>query len=158
MNYYDTITYDKQTGYFTWSKSRPGCTQGARAGSVSRYGYLVIKVSRKQVRAHRLAWFLSFGVWPDGEVDHINGDRIDNRLCNLRVVDRSTNSQNQRNAQRDNLSSGLLGVTWNKQHKRWQSKIMVNRVFHHVGLFATPEEAHTAYLVKKRQLHAGCTI
>lgn len=41
---------------------------------------------------------------------------------------------------------------------RWQSKIMVNKVFHHVGLFTTPEEAHAAYLVKKRQLHAGCTI
>lgn len=158
MNYFERLNYDPATGVFTWNVSAPGIKAGKKAGCISVHGYKIVKVGRVAFRANRLAWFMANGHWPDGEVDHINGDRLDNRLENLRVVGRAENSQNKRSAQANNKSSGFLGVTWNKQHMRWQSKIMANKKMHHVGYFDTPEVAHAAYLDKKRQLHAGCTI
>jgi hypothetical protein len=158
MNYSSFINYDPLTGVFVWAASRPGCSAGKVAGSINREGYRVIKVQRKPLLAHRLAWLMVTGEWPASALDHKNGCRDDNRIDNLREADHSVNMQNKRRAMKNNKSSGLLGVTWNKQHKRWQSKLMVNKKSHHVGLFDCPEKAHAAYLEKKRQLHAGCTI
>lgn len=158
MNYYDQnqrISYNSASGLFMWVVSEPGITLGKLAGSVSRHGYLIIRLDRKPHRAHRLAWFLVHGEWPQGEIDHIDGDRLNNRLHNLRVVDRAGNSQNRRSAQSNNQSCGLLGVTWNKQHKKWQAKLMANKVRHHVGYFSDPNEAHEAYMEAKARLHIG---
>lgn len=152
MNYYEHINYDPLSGQFVWSASRRGVASGRTAGCLSTYGYVVIKIGGKQVRAHRLAWFLTYAEWPVGEVDHINGNRSDNRLCNLRVVSRAGNSQNRRAAHRDS-SHGLLGAAWNKQHRRWQSKIVANGVRHHLGYFDSAAQAHTAYLAAKDRLH-----
>lgn len=157
MNYYERISYEPSTGIFRWNVSAPGITKGAIAGTMTSSGYRQIKLGHVPYRAHRLAWFLTHGQWPDGEVDHINGDKVDNRLDNLRVVDRAGNSQNQRAAHRDN-SSGFLGVTWNKQHCRWQAKLQVNKKMHHVGYFDAPEVAHEAYIQLKRELSATCSI
>lgn len=152
MNYYDTISYDQATGLFRWIVGRPGCAAGSVAGSLARTGYVVIKIGRKHVRAHRLAWFKAHGCWPEGEIDHINGNRSDNRFSNLRVVDRAGNSQNRRSAHRDS-SHGFMGATWNKQHKRWQAKIVARKVRHHLGYFDTAEAAHAAYMLAKQRLH-----
>ena len=152
------IDYNRETGIFTWAESGRGIRMSATAGCADVHGYWKIKLGRKAYRAHRLAWLIVYGEWPSSDLDHINGDRLDNRLENLREATHSLNMQNKRSAMKNNKSSGLLGVTWNKQHKKWQSKIMVNKVFHHVGYFNCPDEAHAAYLQKKRALHAGCTI
>lgn len=149
------ISYDPETGIFRWTVSEPGVSAGKVAGSLTKYGYWVVKLERKQYRAHRLAWFIAHGVWPIGEVDHINGDRLDNRLANLRIVDRAGNSQNQLRAHRDNRSCGLLGVTWNKQHGKWQAKLQARKKRHHVGYFSDPEAAHAAYLEAKAVMHIG---
>jgi hypothetical protein len=152
LNYYETINYDAVTGEFTWAVARKGVRAGAKAGTVRGDGYLQIKVGKRAIRAHRLAWFLGHGVWPDGEIDHINGDRLDNRLCNLRVVDRAGNSQNRMSAHKDS-SHGFLGATWNRQHRKWQAKLMARGVRHHLGYFSTPEAAHAAYMEAKRLHH-----
>ena len=157
-SYFRRIQYDQILGVFRWGVSGRGITKGAIAGSKTKDGYCQIKLGFKCYRAHRLAWLYVYGDWPEDEIDHINGDPMDNRIDNLRLVDRSGNAQNQHHAQRDNKSCGLLGVTWNKQHNKWQSKIQANKVLYHVGLFNSAEEAHTAYIEKKRKLHSTCGI
>jgi hypothetical protein len=152
VNYYERIAYDPSTGDLRWTVAGRGINKGAIAGSVTRAGYRQVRVGFKVYRAHRLAWFLVHGKWPDGEIDHINGDRADNRLANLRVVDRAGNSQNRRKAHRDS-SHGLLGAAWNRQHKRWQAKIMANGKRHHLGYFDTAEAAHAAHMAAKQRLH-----
>lgn len=152
MNF-DRINYNPETGVFRWAVSGRGISRGAIAGSKTQHGYWQIKLCFKAYRAHRLAWFLHYGVWPIGEIDHINGDPLDNRIANLRVVDRAGNSQNRWRAHRDHASCGLLGVTWNRQHQRWQAKLQANKKRHHVGYFDNPDAAHRAYLEAKSRLH-----
>lgn len=146
------ISYDPISGEFRWACAGRGVAAGKAAGSLSRFGYHIIKLGRQQYRAHRLAWLIVHGEWPQGEIDHINGDRTDNRIANLRVVDRAANSQNRWTAHHDN-SCGLLGATWNKQHKRWQAKLVARKVRHHLGYFDTAQQAHDAYVAAKKRLH-----
>ncbi len=157
MNYFDRIKYDPETGIFTWAVSGRGIRVGAVAGSLGADGYWAIKVGFKRYRSHRVAWFLAHGQWPEGEIDHINGNPLDNRLCNLRVVGRAENSQNRRRAMR-NSSHGFLGASWNGQHKRWQAKLMAYGVRYHLGYFDSAELAHAAYMAAKSRLHidGGC--
>jgi hypothetical protein len=104
---------------------------------------------------HRAAWLYVHGKWPNGQIDHINGDRSDNRISNLRDVSHSVNQQNVHRPRRDN-ASGFLGVT--RQKNLWTSQVTVSGKTLHLGLFKTPEEAASAYLEAKRKHHTGCTI
>lgn len=156
--HFKEVRYDPVSGLLYWAYSRRGARIGDVAGSLTSEGYRQVQIKRKVYNAHRLSWAIFYGVWPSGEIDHINGAKDDNRIENLRDVDRCVNAQNKRSAQINNKSCGLLGVTWNKQHKKWQSKIMVNKKMRHVGYFLNPDDAHMAYLEMKRDLHAGCTI
>lgn len=152
MNYLDRITYEPATGILRWAVSGRGIQKGAIAGSRTAEGYAQVRVGFKTHRAHRLAWFLAHGAWPEGEIDHINGDRADNRLSNLRVVDRTGNSQNRRGPQKNN-KSGLQGICWVKHAKRWRAQIMARKVMHRLGYFDSPEAAHAAYMAAKASLH-----
>lgn len=109
-------------------------------------------------KAHRLAWLSTYGSWPTGDIDHINGVRHDNRIENLRDVDRRTNSQNQKKATSRNKTSGVLGVSWDKEKQKWAAFITINGKSCRLGRFDTVQEASDAYLEAKRQHHAGCTV
>lgn len=152
MKLQDRLNYDPETGIVTWAVAGRGIKKGAEVGCVGSHGYRVVNIERKSYRVHRLAWFLAYGEWPQGEIDHINGNPRDNRLANLRAVTRAENSQNRWHAMR-NSQHGFLGATWNCQHRRWQAKIMANKVPHHLGYFDTAEAAHTAYMAAKSRLH-----
>lgn len=152
----ERLNYDPLTGLLTWRTAvGPRTSVGAVAGTVSA-GYRHIKLEGRTYRAHRLIWLLVHGTWPT-EVDHLNGDGLDNRLENLRDASRSVNVQNSRRARKDS-SSGLIGAHYHKQNRKWVAAIQVNKETRYLGIFATPEEAHEVYLTAKRQLHAGCTI
>lgn len=154
------LSYNPETGQFIrLTKSAIGVKIGDVAGTKRRHDcYIFISLDSKLYKAHRLAWLYVYGKWPDMELDHIDGNKKNNSILNLRDVDRKTNSTNERVARKSNLSSGLLGVTWDKVNKKWVSQIMVNGKNKKIGRFATKEQAHLAYLEEKRKLHIGCTI
>lgn len=149
------LAYDPATGEFTWLTRSTRTRVGDKAGC-SYNGYRFVKFQQKKLAAHRLAWLLTYRVWPENDIDHINGDRSDNRISNLRDVPRAINAQNTRRARKDNRSSGLLGVTLD--HTQWVARIWVAGRNKYLGRFGTKDMAHAAYIAAKRQCHEGCTV
>lgn len=149
------LEYQPETGLLLWKvASRNGLVKpGDEAGFASAYGYRQVRVFGATRLAHRVCWLLHYGEWPDGEIDHINRVRTDNRICNLRVVPKSINQQNKRSAQR-NSASGILGVT-QLPNGRWRANIRANGKDRHIGTFATSQEAGEAYMAAKSVLHPG---
>lgn len=147
--------YDPETGVFTRLVTRSARAKaGMKAGSINDQGYLLIMIDGRVHSAHRLAWFYMHGEFPQGDIDHMNGVRSDNRLGNLRHGNRSFNMQNERRA-RASGSSGFLGVTWSRKDKKWVAQIMLSGKHIYLGGYDSPEVAHAAYLEAKRRLHPG---
>lgn len=153
----DILNYDRETGIFKWKKKiGRRAIVGENAGCCFNR-YVFIGINSKTYPAHRLAWFIVHGVWPTSFIDHVNGNPSDNRIANLRDVSCQLNLQNQRNAQKRS-KSGFLGVSFHKAKKRWRAQIAVDNKSIHIGYFDTPESAHEAYVIKKREIHATCSI
>lgn len=148
------MTYDPETGLLHWRAPRSGIKTSLLAGSLTSEGYLATEIHSKAYKNHRLAWLITHGYWPI-EIDHINGHRIDNRLCNLRECTRSANRQNLKSAHSNN-ASGLLGVS--KRPYGYQARITLNSKTITLGCFKTAEEAYAVYLDAKRRLHSTCTL
>jgi hypothetical protein len=152
----ELLSYNSENGNFTWLASTSKRIKiNDIAGCLSPNNYILIRIDRKLYKAHRLVWFYVYGVWPANHIDHIDGNRSNNRICNLRDVDNAINSQNQKRARSDN-KCGLLGVM--KNGSGFQAQIKVNGSSQYLGTFQTPEDAHEAYLSAKREHHKGCTI
>lgn len=155
----ELLHYDPETGLFTWLVHRQRNRAGTIAGSAHSMGYVEIGVSGSSYLAHRLAWLYVHGAWPVGDIDHINGNRSDNRISNLRDVTKVVNMQNRRAATTNNIS-GLMGVSKSSAKlPRWFSRIQDNSgKMRYLGTFETPDLAHAAYVNAKREMHEGCTI
>ena len=153
QNIKEYLSYDPLTGHFTWifSKYNPYLIN-TLAGSLHGRGYIYIEYKGKQYKAHRLAWYFTYGYMPDMQIDHINEVKTDNRICNLRLADNSQNQQNISSIRVDN-KSGYTGVSWHKGQKKWLARIRIKGVEKHLGYYDTPEEAHEVYLCAKRELH-----
>lgn len=152
----ELLSYSKTTGVFKWR--RPTSFKHKRgdvAGAVVGHGYVHIELDGRSYGAHRLAWLYVKGSWPEGQIDHRNGLRADNRFANLRDGSRSFNQQNQRTAQSRNLT-GLLGVS--ASGSKFKARIVVDGAQRHLGTFSTPKKAHAAYVCAKRLVHAGGTL
>jgi hypothetical protein len=149
------LFYDTETGNFTWTdKASYKCFVGKKAGSFSS-GYVAIRYKRKLYKAHRLAWAFVYGTMPDCAIDHIDGNKSNNQIANLRLATDGINSQNIKSAFITN-KSGYLGVS--PAEKKWKATIRVSGKYKYLGVFETPELAHAAYVNAKRQFHKGCTI
>lgn len=144
------VHYDPDTGKFTRLK----VTRGAhiQAGNKRLDGYISLFIDGKAMSAHRMAWLYVHGTFPELYIDHINGDRSDNRIANLRQATRSENAQNIGSAYRNNKSSGILGV-YPHACGKWQAKIQLNKKSRSLGLYHTKEEAAKAYQLAKAELH-----
>lgn len=117
--------------------------------TVDRHGYVRSSVGRRYFFAHRMAWRLHYGAWPAGQIDHINGNRQDNRIINLRIVGFSENAQN-RHARLG--SSPFKGVTLHKPTGKWQAQIKKNNRSHYLGLFSREVDAAAAYDAASKRL------
>lgn len=117
-------------------------------------GYLMVWDGKKVNYCHRLIWEAVNGPIPLGfEIDHINGVRNDNRLINLRLVNRSQNNQNVRAARSDNMTSGIKGVSLHKQSGKWRARIRIRGKQFHLGMFDSIEKAQAAYAEAASTLH-----
>ena len=137
------LHYEPETGIFTWKVSNSNRVRiGDAAGCPCGGGYLNITVGSRLYLGHRLAWLYVYGVWPKDQIDHINRNRSDNRITNLRDVSTKQNLQNA--GKYSHNTSGHPGVCWHKQHSKWVASIMHNQKSIHLGYFTDIEEALSA--------------
>ncbi|EQC4020314.1 TPA: HNH endonuclease signature motif containing protein [Enterobacter hormaechei] len=149
------IFYNPLTGEFFWKsrdrkeftsdrifKSWNSTYSGKKCGSLTNK-YLTIRIKNSLFYCHRLAWAIHFGEWPENDIDHINMDKTDNRISNLRMTSRGQNMSNMA-ATRAN-TSGFIGVYWAKRECKWVAGITINYKFQHLGYFDDPIKAAHAY-------------
>ncbi len=148
----ELLTYDPESGEFRRLVRKPKAPIGSVAGCIAPDGYQHIMIDYMRYKAHRLAWFVMTGSWPQGDIDHIDGDPGNNRFANLRDATVNENMQNRRRANRNNRG-GLLGTSWHKAANKWRADIVLDHKQTYLGLFETAEDAHAAYLTAKRQMH-----
>lgn len=137
----DALKYDKNTGHFFWIKKPKFISKQGFAGCKRQDGYVYIKYNRIGYLAHRLAWFFFYGDWPKQHIDHINGIKHDNRICNLRDV---SNRQNQSN-RKTHRNKHLCGTAFHNATKKWMARIRINEKQVYLGVFKTQLEAHSVY-------------
>ena len=149
----ELLQYAPETGEFMWRVSHPRAKVGAIAGATDHYGYVVIRLDGHLYKAHRLAWLYVHGVWPSKNIDHINRVKNDNRMENLRLADQSINMHNV--DVRVNSKSGVAGVTWRADRKKWNARIKVGYKNFNLGLFDDMAAAVAArYAAEVRLLQA----
>lgn len=132
----EILHYNPSTGAFVWTENKQW--RQKKTGYMDKDGYHIIMIDGRNYRAHRLAWLYVYGEFPPHQTDHINHDRADNRISNLRSV---TNQENQMNRRFTGNSSGFRGVYWDKPREKWASKIKVNQKMINIGRFDSIEEA-----------------
>jgi len=148
------LTYDEFSGDLIWKhRQRPFFPNdqaynawnarfpGKKVGAVSN-GYVIFALFKRLYKAHRVAWAIYYGEWPSNCIDHIDGNRSNNSIANLRVVPKKDNNKNMAR-KRDN-TSGQTGVSKTKSGLRWRARIGVNKTTKTIGSFATIEEAIAA--------------
>ena len=136
--------FDYKDGLLVWKKT------GKVAGYVSKAGYTQVSFNSRLEYAHRIIFVMFYGYLPD-HVDHIDGDRTNSRIQNLREADNTRNQWN-RGMDRRN-SSGFKGVYWHSQREKWHAEIRVNKKKISLGLHDTAEQAAEAYDRASRRFH-----
>lgn len=149
----EVLRYDHAAGRFFSIAGTWRTPPGSMVGVPSTGGYRAVYVpGAGQFTEHRLVWLYVYGHFPPDDIDHINGDRTDNRINNLRLATRSQNNMNAR--KRTVNKSGFKGVSWHSGAHKWRATIMLDRHQTHLGFYDAPELAHAAY-VAAAQKHFG---
>lgn len=147
----EIVNYDPTTGVFTvkkaWCRSSP---IGHVLGTINTGGYRQIRIKRKSWYGHQLAWLYVYGYVPK-MLDHVNQDRKDNRIANLRETTKSLNGINRK--LNSNNTSGYPGAF--RFRNKWLASIKKDNIQRHLGYYDTPEEAHAAYLKAREELFPG---
>ena len=157
------LNYNSATGAI-WHKPRPIRPENIRHDKIwnARYtaevarkckpgSYLAVRLNGASYRAHRLAWLMYYGEWPDSLIDHINGITHDNRIANLRAAKHSENIMN--SCMRADNSSGFKGVDYMSSKAAWRARIGINGRNIFLGTYPSPEEAYVAYCAAAVNIH-----
>lgn len=145
------LDYDPESGIVSWRCSTRRAVLGSRAGTLQREGYLVIGIGKRRFMAHRIAWHLYYGSEPELQIDHINRNRSDNRLANLRSASHAENCQNHGLSVKN--KSGVIGVCWSKPHNKWHSTIKYFGKHKCLGYFRDKQDAINARIQASSMLH-----
>jgi hypothetical protein len=135
----ELLNYNQDTGIFTWKIPTRKIKVGDNAGYINEAGYVRLTISHKKYFAHRLAWLYVYGNFSKDTIDHINGNKSDNRISNLREATFVENKQNSKKSTKN--TSGSKNVVWNKNCKKWQVQISLNRKLKYIGVFDNLEFA-----------------
>lgn len=154
----NVLEYDENTGIFTWRENRGYKAKiGTQAGSLEQTGYISIRLGRVSYLAHRLAWFYVYKCWPTNYIDHIDRNKVNNAISNLRDIEQVWNSRN-RDINKNN-TSGYTGVYFSSKDNTWKAEIIINTIKTRLGSFSTPEEASEVYRAfEKAHTHENITI
>ena len=153
----ERIHYDKETGFFTWLdvKVNGKRMRNKRSGSINGGGYIQVRLSLDgksyALFAHRLAWLYEYGEFPSGNLDHLNRNRTDNRITNLRIATTRENGRNR--SMSSNNTTGHNGIGFSKARNKYHARIRVNYKQKHLGYFENIEDAAKA--VKEARAHYG---
>lgn len=144
------LDYNSNTGIFTWKIKTKKIKIGQEAGYKSTNGYLIIRINYHNYLAHRLVWLYVYGNFPS-ILDHINGIKNDNRLCNLRLCTRSQNQYNHKNYSTN--TSGVKGVSWNNRMQKWKVAIRTEIGRIHLGYFKSLDDAKCIIIEARNKYH-----
>ena len=149
----ELLQYDPETGEFRWRVKRKKVNPGDIAGTAVGKRYHMISIDNRTYLTHRLAWLYVHERWPTEQIDHINSNPFDNRICNLREASCAENTRHRPGDQ--NSKSGLKGVCFRARVGKWEANIMSNGVARYLGQFETSDEAQRAYEQAALQLHGA---
>ena len=147
------LRYDMNTGKLFWNFATSNRVKvGDEAGTIYKNGYKYVSVDGHRILAHRLIFFMIIGVWPDGQVDHRDNNRLNNRIENLRSCSPRENAENKKNPQSNN-AVGVLGVSVSRG--RFLAQIQAQGKNQFLGRYKTLDEAQAVYLIAKKSIHEG---
>lgn len=162
----ERLKYCHKTGFLYWRKSLPkhiphtaarkswnSKFAGEKAGCLKKDGYIRVFLSGRTYAAHRLAWALHYGQWPEKDIDHINGDKQDNRITNLRQAESCENCWNRSHGQNKKLPKGIRKRDSRYKHKKYSGRIAVHGRRYTTPGFATVAEAESALRELREKLH-----
>lgn len=149
------LDYNPTTGEFKWLvKVTRGIVIGSNTGVATIPGrYPTITIYGERYYAHRLAWYHFYGKSPTIGIDHIDNDKSNNAISNLREATAAQNARNMSISTRN--KSGYKGVFWYKRGSNWAAQIRINGVRTHLGYFETAKEAHSAYCAAADKHYGG---
>jgi len=139
---HDVLNYNKKTGIWTEKIRRKGVKIGGIIGCVNQLGYRVISIDQKRYQSSRLAFLYIEGYFPENDIDHINRIKDDDRWENLRHVSHQCNVRN--SGEFKTNTSGIKGVYWKKDKKKWSGGIKINGKSLHLGYFNSKIDAAKA--------------
>lgn len=135
------LAYDDDTGVLSWKVARSNVRAGTPVKNITTHGYLSVRIDRRRVQAHQVAWLLYYGEWPTRQIDHQDGDKTNNRISNLRLATYSQNAANSK-LRADN-TTGLKGV--GRREAKFAAFIQVRGKQRYLGSFHSKERAAAAY-------------
>ena len=152
----ELLFFDPETGIFIWRvKPSNPVKRGSVAGHLGVLGYTLIGIDGLVYPAHRLAYLWMMGEFPPHEIDHIDGQRANNKWSNLRPVTKSQNQQNSK--MRIDNTSGHKGITWNTDRQKWMARVQIGNKRHYLGIYDDLAQAVQAVKTSRSKLHGEFT-